>query len=134
MQSQSKLSDMSVGNSRTDPTEPGTGPSVPSYPTLHLHQEHLKKLGIDMPKPGEKHMIHAVAHVVSASSHLGGAEGGADGGEPTGHVVMELRKMAVEPPAKTANEGDPDMNGARAAMDTALSQKAKTKPPKTRDK
>lgn len=90
---------------------------------VSLGHDELTKLGIHtLPTVGSKIMLHAHAHVKSAS------ESSRDGGRKERRVELELRHMNVEgggkagkPKADTSEEGM--RRGAKAAMDKVLPSK-----------
>jgi hypothetical protein len=86
---------------------------------VSLGHDELTKLGIHtLPTVGSKIMLHAHAHVKSAS------ESSRDGGRKERRVELELRHMNVEgakagkPKPDTSEEGM--RRGAKAAMDKVL--------------
>jgi len=86
---------------------------------VSLGHDELTKLGIHtLPTVGSKIMLHAHAHVKSAS------ESSRDGGRKERRVELELRHMNVDggksgtPKADTSEEGM--RKGAKAAMDKVL--------------
>lgn len=99
------------------------GEDYPYGLSIRLDHHSLKKLGMhdSLPKVGSKLMLHAHAHVKSASEHSEG------GGKKRRHVELELRHMAVEghEPGKgkgAEKDGDTEeMNkGMKHAMDKAV--------------
>jgi hypothetical protein len=113
---QPKLSDMSP-NEAEDENGLGTG-----LPTLHLEHHHLQKLGLKGVSVGDKVMVHAMAHVVSRSQHEN------KDGEPSGHMSLDLHKMAASPMSAEEPKGDEAATSeAKSAMDKALTEQAKPK-------
>lgn len=99
--------------------EPKSRDSYPYGTELHLDHETMDKLGMDTPRVGDKHHVHAHAHVTSVS------EDHRDGEKKTRRVTLQLRKMSVSPhiPKSSGRAGgkyaDAAM-GAKSAMDAAL--------------
>jgi hypothetical protein len=99
------------------------GEDYPYGLSIRLDHHSLKKLGMhnSLPKVGSKIMLHAHAHVKSASEHS------EEGGKKRRHVELELRHMAVEghEPGKgkgaETNGDTEEMNkGMKKAMDKAV--------------
>lgn len=68
---------------------------------LHLDDEYVKKLGIkELPKVGEKMVIHAVAYVCDAAEHM------VEGKGTRKSIGLQICEMGVEPHSekKSASE------------------------------
>lgn len=100
-----------------DESEDETMPGA-SFPSIHLDHKHLKKLGIKGVSVGDKVMVHALGHVVSHSQHEN------EGGEPSGHMTMDLHQMAAEPQEAKIEEGGDEIQ-AKKVMDSALQTQGK---------
>lgn len=85
-----KLCDMKRAKERTSP-EVKSPPADPYGYGLHIHldDDQITKLGLEMPKVGAKFAVEAVAVVTSASQR-------ADTGGRTRTVELQLRKLGIE--------------------------------------
>ncbi len=102
--------------------ESPTNSDAPDYHyalTLHLHPEHVAKLGLDKNPPtvGDMVKLHSHAHVTEVRQEM-------INGKAHHHVSLELRKMEVQAEHQKSVSGDDNseghLKGAKAAMDKAL--------------
>jgi hypothetical protein len=100
------------------------GPGDSHYPhgtKINLEHDEVKKLGMHKAKVGDQFMVHGHAHVTSVN------EGQDEGGEPRHSIGLHIRKMAVKKHRpETGRVKDEASDGAKAAMDEALTEEANT--------
>jgi len=90
-------------------------------PTIYLHEDHLKKLGIHtMPTVGDKLHIAAHAHVGATSEN----QDKGDGGKARRSLTLHLHKMEVGGGKQPEMSDESQTAGAKAAIDKALKRGA----------
>lgn len=77
---------------------------------ISLDQDSLDKLGMDIPKTGDKLHVMGHAEVKSVSQNDHGGEGG-----KTSRVELQFKRMALRPKSK-------DDGGLRGAVDAGIKQ------------
>lgn len=105
-------------------TAKGSNPKIAGEdshpPTLYLHEEHLKKLGIHkMPATGAKLKFHAVGHVGSTSEN----QDHGDGGKTRRSMTLHLHKMDMGTGHQSSEVDEESQKaGMKSAIDKSLTK------------